>query len=187
MGSTTTDYLDALNWGTGTAETTLTLGTDRLDVRIPGDQYHSSHLQLARHNQLLLTMSQYFKGGSRAQLIPQSSNPFGATESGVYVDTSGTLWVVYNGTRAALSITSQATAATFNGAQSLDGINPYVDITWPVAWTSAAAYRITGLTPIITSSAGLITANVKNKTASGCRVLVSDQFTGTVELVSLPA
>ena len=73
--------------------------------------------------------------------------------------------------------------ATFNGAQPLDGDLPYVDISG-LTYSAASAYGI-GLSVAQTDIAsGLITAAVKgtSKTASGFRVCVSDQFTGTVEI-----
>lgn len=96
-GTTTTTYLDALNWGTGVAETTNTLGQDRLDVQIPPDQYQLSNLQITRMKNLLLAISQYWKGGARLQVVTQSSNPFAVGEYGFYVDTNGISYTVSNG------------------------------------------------------------------------------------------
>lgn len=77
----------------------------------------------------------------------------------------------------------QTTTATFNGAQSLDGVLPFVDVTWPVSYSSSGSYRVS-LGVNITDGGGVIVISFKSKTASGLRVLASDQFTGTVELVA---
>ena len=77
----------------------------------------------------------------------------------------------------------QSAQATFNGAQPLDGDTPYVDITWTSAYTTTTAYRVAhGVN--VTDSGGPIAVNFKTKTTTGIRVLVSDQFTGTVEIVA---
>lgn len=103
-GTTTTTYWDALNWGSGTAETANTLGTDRLDIRIPSDQYHTSHLQIARMKNLLISISEYMKGGARVRVLPQSSNPFSASESGFYVGDDGNGYVVFEGAATQIGI-----------------------------------------------------------------------------------
>src|SRR5689334_16113703 len=125
-GTTTSDYLDPLAWGTtsggsaGAAETTSTLGTDRLDVKVPSDQYHSSHLQLARMRNLLQSMSQYYKGGTRLQVLSQTANPFGSTEVGYYADNATTPNPRFsaNGTLTYLAnaaVTAKGDMAIFNG------------------------------------------------------------------------
>src|SRR5262245_7251182 len=101
-GTTPTTWLDALIFGTSTggaassAETTNTLGLDRLDVRIPPDQYRVGGLQIARFGQLLQKISAFMKGGTRLQVLAQSSNPFGTGEVGFWSD--GTNPKFYNGT-----------------------------------------------------------------------------------------
>ncbi len=88
----TTDYLSALNWGTstsgsaGSAESSTTLHTARLDARVPPDQYTVSGLQITRLVELSTAMSSYFKGGTRVRMLTQTSTPFGAGEYGVWVD-----------------------------------------------------------------------------------------------------
>jgi hypothetical protein len=75
----------------------------------------------------------------------------------------------------------QTATATFNGAQSLDGDLPYIDVTWPTAYSSSSVYRVAlG----VNTSDGPLAIMFKSKTASGVRVLASDQFSGTVELVA---
>lgn len=101
--STTLDYLSALIFGTSaggvasSGETTSTLGQDPTDVRIPPDQNHTSHLQIARMKNLLLTITQFMKGGTRYQVLLQSANPFGVGEYGHYFDLNGAMWRVSNG------------------------------------------------------------------------------------------
>lgn len=77
----------------------------------------------------------------------------------------------------------QTATATFNGAQPLDGDQPYVDLTWPTAYASASVYRL-GDGPNVTDGNGGVSVNFKNKTGSGVRVIVSDQFVGTVEVTA---
>lgn len=79
---------------------------------------------------------------------------------------------------------TQTATATFNGAQPLDGDLPFIDITWGTAYASAAAYQI-AKGEVVTDGSGPIVANFKTKTATGVRVTVSDQFTGTVELTAV--
>lgn len=99
-----TDYLDSLNWGVAdagaySAEDTATLGTDRVDRREPPTSYHWSALQSSRMRQLLTLMSAHFKGGSRAQILPVTANPFSSGEMGVWVDSSASNALKYfNGT-----------------------------------------------------------------------------------------
>ncbi len=78
----------------------------------------------------------------------------------------------------------QNQTATFNGAQSLDGDYPYVDITWTTAFSSAGAYIIvdgpSAVLPVV------CWVKSGSKTASGCRVLAADQFTGDFVLIAVP-
>jgi hypothetical protein len=89
------DWLSALNFGAsaggaaGSAETTSTLGTDRLDLKEPSDQYHIGGLQITRMKNLLINMTEFSKGGTRVKVLRQTSNPFSAGEVGFYVDNSG--------------------------------------------------------------------------------------------------
>lgn len=99
-----TDYLSTLLWGVAdsgaySAETTATLGTDRVDRREPPTAYHWSALQTSRMRQLLVLMSTHFKGGSRLRTLPVASNPFSSGEMGVWVDSSASNALKYfNGT-----------------------------------------------------------------------------------------
>lgn len=112
--------LQALLWGTstggaaGSGETFLTMGADRVDTRTPPDTTRVWGLQLNQAKNLATAMSASFKGGTRLQVLPQNSNPFGSTEAGLYIDNSGNAKVSYNGTVTALggggSTTTLATA-----------------------------------------------------------------------------
>ena len=185
-----TDYLSAINFGTstggsaGAAETTSTLGTARLDTREPPTQYHLSNLQITRLAEFCMEVSAYMKGGTRVRVLKQITNPFGATESGFYVSSAGTAYLVVDGVATSIGSSAasvQVGAATFNGANSLDGDYPYADVTWVTPYASAAAYRI-AIAGIVNDGGGMISVNLKSKTASGVRVYVSAQFTGVVEL-----
>lgn len=96
--------LATLNWGAstggaaGSGETTTTLGVDRQDSRTPPDLTRVWAAQINANKNLLLSMSAFFKGGTRLQVLTQTSNPFGVSESGYYIDTTGKFWGVYNGT-----------------------------------------------------------------------------------------
>jgi len=100
--------LDQISYGTttggaaGTAETTLTLGVDRLDARTPPDLYHVWAAQLNAVKNVVLKISQDNKGGTRLGTRVQAANPFGAGESGFYIDSAGIGYVVFNGTPQAL-------------------------------------------------------------------------------------
>ncbi len=88
--------LASLNFGTSTGgaasagETTTTLGLDRQDSRTPPGLSYVWAAQLNAIKNLLLTMTAYFKGGTRLQILPQSANPFGSIETGFYADNSTT-------------------------------------------------------------------------------------------------
>lgn len=80
---------------------------------------------------------------------------------------------------------TQTTIATFTGAEPLDGDFPYVDLTFGTAYASAAAYQaFPGVA--VSDGSGAIVAWIKasSVTASGLRVLVSEQFTGTVAVIT---
>ena len=121
----------ALNWGTstggaaGSGEDTTTVGVDRQDQRTPPGLQYMWAAQFNNVKNLTMKMSQAFKGGTRIQLLPQSSNPFGGTESGCYIDTSGVFWSVYNGTRtkpASLTVYANTSLLTA-GAAATAGTN----------------------------------------------------------------
>lgn len=133
-GTTATDWLDSLNWGTstggaaGSAETTSTLGTDRTDYRVPPDTYTVGGLQITRVKNLVLAMSQYLKGGTRLQVLTQTSTPFGATEHGFWCDASGNPRFNYNGTAYYLSTDDDASGVTLPEAYANGTTGPQ-DIT----------------------------------------------------------
>jgi hypothetical protein len=127
--------LSSLNWGTSTGgaassgESTLTLGVDRSDTRTPPDVFHIWGAQLNAVKNLALAMSLTFKGGTRLGTLTQSSNPFGASESGFYIDTGGIAYSVFNGTPTAigsgggagtLSATYAAGVSTASSIMALD-------------------------------------------------------------------
>jgi hypothetical protein len=114
--------LSSLNWGTSTGgaassgESTLTLGVDRSDTRTPPDVFHIWGAQLNAVKNLALAMSVTFKGGTRLGTLTQSSNPFGASESGFYIDAGGTAYSVFNGTPTAIGGGGASTGNwTFSG------------------------------------------------------------------------
>lgn len=104
----TTDYLSALNYGTstggaaGSAESASTLGAARLDRQVPPSQYQVSGLQITRLVEFALAVSSDLKGGTRVRVRKQSSNPFGASESGFYISQAGTGYVVVDGVATAI-------------------------------------------------------------------------------------
>ena len=77
----------------------------------------------------------------------------------------------------------QTQTATFTGAQPLDGDLPYIDVTWPTAYASASAYRVV-CGAVVADALGTIAINLKSKAGATVRVTASDQFTGSVELIS---
>lgn len=114
--------LNSISWGTstggaaGSAESTLTLGVDRSDTRTPPDTNHIWAAQLNNVKAAVLAISQTFKGGTRLGLLTQTSNPFGASESGFYINTSGQAFFVFNGTPTAIGSGSASTGNwTFTG------------------------------------------------------------------------
>lgn len=177
----TTDYLSTLNWGTstggaaGSAETTLTLGQDPLDTRIPPDQYRLSLLQIARIKNLVLSMSQFAKGGTRLQVLAQSSNPFGAGEAGYWTDNSNNpKFTAANGTVTTLgagggSLTNTATKTTNYSAVVGDRV--LVDPT-------GGAFAVT--LPTAVGNSSLVIA-VKNVSASTNAVTVGTTAAQTID------
>lgn len=178
------DYLSALNWGTstggsaGSAETTSTLGNDPLDRAQPTDVYHLSHLQMARMKNLLIAISQDLKGGTRLLSRVQSSNPFGATEAGYYVDSSGSAWLSYNGTRVLLGGTDKSGIATFTSAGTGAG-HDFVDVTFTSNFSNTSYVISLGLgLTTITDPAPVYFYG--SKAVSGFRIQVSDPFDGEI-------
>lgn len=84
-----------------------------------------------------------------------------------------------------MAVTPQ-TAATFNGAQPLDGDNPYVDVTLSAAYSSASAYGVQLSINLTDASSGIPTISIKasSKSTTGFRILASDQWSGTVEITT---
>lgn len=80
----------------------------------------------------------------------------------------------------------QTTIATFGGSDPVDSNgNVYRDLTFALAYTAAAAWA-----PMdgVTSSSGGVAVWIEesSRTGAGCRVMASDQFTGTVPVISIP-
>lgn len=104
--------LSQLLWGTstggapGSGESNLTLGADRVDSRTPPGTNYTWGLQLNQVKNLALAMSAAFKGRTRLQSDPQTSNPFGSTESGFYMTAAGTPLGVFNGSPVTLNTSS---------------------------------------------------------------------------------
>jgi hypothetical protein len=152
-GSLSTNYLDPIVWGTSTggaastAETTSTIGQDPLDFRVPPDQYHVSNLQIARIRQLCAGMSTTFKGGTRLGVLTQTANPFGASESGFYISTAGTGYVVFNGTPTAIGGGGGGTT------QTIDVIN--ATAATGKTYTAAVADSSTNVAHIFNNSTAL--------------------------------
>jgi len=122
MGAT--DWLATLNFGLSTggapgfAETTLTLGTPRLDRREPPSQYYFGGLQVTRMSELLMLMSGDLKGGTRLRVRTQTTSPFGAQESGFWIDSAGNPKYTYNGSNYTLA---GGSANTLSGAYNAGG------------------------------------------------------------------
>jgi hypothetical protein len=193
--------LDALNWNTttggaaGLAETTSTLGQDRLDLRTPPDAYRLWHRQINQCKNLLLSMSAFFKGGTRLQVLPQSSNPFGSVETGFYVDNSGNPKLSYNGAVSGLGAGAtgnwlfSGNAADLSGAgamglgtstaTSLRFFPPTLNFTTAASFSAAAqgATNTTGLTiaPNVADGASSIGLVLNNGTALTSGILQSWQ------------
>lgn len=123
-----TDYISALNWGAstggaaGSAESSSTLGTARIDSREPPSQSHISGLQITRLVELGIAMSAWYKGGTRLRVLKQSSNPFGATESGFYISQAGTAYTVVDGVATAMGGGGDMTLA---GTQTVTGAKTF--------------------------------------------------------------
>jgi hypothetical protein len=117
--------LNTISWGTSTggsavsAESTLSLGVDRVDTRIPPDTSHLWGAALNNAKNLLLAMSATFKGGTRLGVATQSASPFGASEQGLWCDTSGNPKWSYGGvanTLLSVAMSSKGDLITYTGS-----------------------------------------------------------------------
>jgi hypothetical protein len=117
--------LNTISWGTSTggsavsAESTLSLGVDRVDTRIPPDTSHLWGAALNNAKNLLLAMSATFKGGTRLGVATQSASPFGASEQGLWCDTSGNPKWSYGGvanTLLAPALSAKGDVITYTGS-----------------------------------------------------------------------
>lgn len=115
---TTSTYIDPLNWGTAAgAETTATLGDDRLDTRIPPDSYRVAMLQLKRFKDALIQITQYAKGGNRLKVLANAALQFSVGEYGFQIDTN-TAQAIINGVAgkiAAAALTTKGDLIAFTG------------------------------------------------------------------------
>jgi len=182
-----TDYLSTLLWGVAdsgaySAETTATLGTDRVDRREPPTAYHWSALQTSRMRQLLVLMSTHFKGGSRLRTLPVASNPFSSGEMGVWVDSSASNALKYfNGTT---NTTLGAgggggtLAASYAAGASQTDSTPLLDGTRLGIRIRDNATPITGDLFAVQNSAGTVTALGVRRT--GLSLSSTVETTGTV-------
>jgi hypothetical protein len=117
--------LNTISWGTSTggaavsAESTLSLGVDRADTRTPPDTSHIWGSALNNAKNLLIAMSATFKGGTRLGVATQSASPFGASEQGLWCDTSGNPKWSYGGvanTLLAPALSAKGDIITYTGA-----------------------------------------------------------------------
>lgn len=169
--------LAPLNFGTSTGgassagETTLTLGVARLDTKTPVDQFHVWGAQITAATTLLQSITAFMKGGTRLQVLTQSSNPFGATESGFYMDTAGIAYSVFNGTRTAIPF-AQLVTATFAAVD-------HVTVTW--SNIGGTQYVFQGV-PNVTDGGGGVVFHTTSLTSTGATLNASAPWTGTVQL-----
>jgi hypothetical protein len=104
--------LAPLRFGTSTGgaavtpDATDTLGVDRADQRTPPDLMRIWAAQLNAVKNFNIAVGQTFKSGTRLGCAPQTSNPFGATESGFYLSAAGTPYSVFNGSPVTLNGTA---------------------------------------------------------------------------------
>lgn len=187
-GSLPSNWLDSLNYGQstggtpGTAETTSTLGTARVDVRVPPDQTRVGGLQITNLMLLLLAMTQDNKGGTRLFTRTQTSTPFGVSEQGLWIDTSGNLYFSYGGLNTQLVFGvgqrgwSAITTGTGNGHEYLDVVlgSPFG------AATGASGYNVEAQISLTTNTDPAIMWWIVNKTGSGFRINFSGDFNGEV-------
>jgi hypothetical protein len=117
--------LNTISWGTSTggaavsAESTLSLGVDRVDTRTPPDTSHIWGSALNNAKNLLIAVSATFKGGTRLGVATQSASPFGASEQGLWCDTSGNPKWSYGGvanTLLAPALSAKGDVITYTGS-----------------------------------------------------------------------
>lgn len=166
-----------LNYGTstggsaGSGETTSTIGVDHRDVTTPPDVYHISNEQISQLRRLAALITADSKGGTRALVRTQSSNPFGVNESGFYMDTAGVAYFVFNGTRTAIPF-AQIVTATFAAVDNV-----------AVSWSNLGGTQSVFPGVInVTDGGGGVALHTTNLTSTGCTLNASAPFTGTVKL-----
>lgn len=138
--------LDPLNWGTS-AETTQTLGLDRLNTRVPPTQCHLDHFQLTQCKNLLISITQYLAGGTRLRMVTQSSNTFGVGEYGIQLSTTGVQYSLNGGTLTYLQPTLVQTVS-FSATPTFDpSLGSYAQITMTgniTSWTLTTSGLVSG-------------------------------------------
>lgn len=167
--------LASLIFGTSTGgaassgETTTTLGLDRQDSRVPPDLARVWAAQLNQIKNLLLLITAFWKGGTRLQLLTQTANPFGSSESGLYIDTSGNIYSVFNGARSTI-VAPQLLVATFTAVDNV-----------ALSWSNLGGTQYVHVgTPIITDGGGGVVFHLTSKTSTGATLNASAPWTGTV-------
>lgn len=175
--------LSSILWGTSSAgaavaaETTLTLGVDRQDVRVPPDLYHVWAAQLNAVKNLLLGVSATFKSGTRLGVSTQTASPFAANEQGWWVDTNGNPRFSYGGianTLLAPALSAKGDLITYTGSavavlpRGTDAFVLTADSAQPngIKWAAAGGASLGNFT---------FSANTEDVSSSGAVNL----FTGT--------
>lgn len=166
-----------LNYGTstggsaGAGETTSTIGVDHKDVTTTPDVYHISNEQIAQLKRLLALITADNKGGTRALVRTQSSNPFGVNESGFYIDTAGVPYSVFNGTRTVIPF-AQIVTVSFAAVDNMA-------VSWSNLGGTQAIFQ--GVTNV-TDGGGGVVLHTTSLTSTGCTLNASAPFTGSVKL-----
>lgn len=144
-----------LKWGVQSSagaavdvETTSTLGTARTNERTPPSTSHIDGDQLAAFLSFDNTLSQHFKGGSRARFYPVSSSPFGSGEHGLWAlyAASGPQYLQYTTAGVAFKVpfTAGASAVTFSATPTFaPTTSDFLTITMTAnitSWTFSAGF-----------------------------------------------
>lgn len=178
-----------LLWGTatggsaGSGESTLTLGVDRVDGRVPLDTTRVWGTQINQTKNLAMLMSQFYAGGTRLKAIPQTANPFGVSEAGLYIDANGNLCLSYLGVVSQLIVghVERGFSAITTG---VGNTHEYLDVTLGTAFaaaTGANGYSVEVQISLTTATdPGIVCEGIVNKTTTGFRINFSGDFNGEV-------